>query len=410
MTTEDLYCTVDGKPCSYARITVAYAGPWQAECTLEFLDPLPSPVTIRIGDLALVGTAIADADGTDNLKRRVRIVAGAGGWSRAIAPRAYHNDAGVRARVVADDAARDVGETIGAVFVPARERIGLDYARSAGLASRALTDVIGAGVAWWLDYDGTTCVGPRPVGAPADDTYTVLAFDPSERIATIHADDPSIIRVGQLLTQGLDTPATVRELQIIADAKAEREVMITAWLGGTAQDAGRLQGLFTAIVQRIMADKLYGPYKYRVASQGSDDRCGLQAISAGVPDLTMITGWPGIPGERSRLTLGTQVLVQFIDGDRAQPVITHYSPVGFPGFAPIALTLGGPTGPAAAREGDSVAVTLASFQFSGTISGLGAVTGTITPNAAPLGNNKATGTITSGSSIVNIAPPIPPTP
>lgn len=386
------FLSVDGRPCTSIRLTVPYVGPWEAVVSVQDESPLPvGRVRIVFGGLTLTGTVEAEANGTQTLERRARIVAGGGGWRTVLRPRAYHNDAGVRAQLVCSDAARECGEVLGA-FVPGRERIGIDYARSAGPASRALTDAIGGGVAWWLDYDGVTNVGARQAGEPDASAYQVLTFDPAERIATFTANDPSTIRVGDTLTQGLDVPATVRELELRGQGGT---VTCTAWLGGDAQDPGRLAGLLAAITARLTDSRLYGVYRYRVVVQRSDGRLDLQPVTnTNMPNLTYVTPWPGVAGTHATLAAGAQVLVQFVDGDRTQPIVAMLAASP----APIALTLGGASGPPAARQGDSVQVTLPpSMPFAMTV-GAVVTSGTITFTP-----NTVDGVVTSGSGVVAIA-------
>jgi len=388
----DAYVTVDGQPVPWIRVTVGYAGPWQAEVHVSTPDALGKPCTIKIGPLTLIGTPLAAMDGTYAAQRHTRIVGGAGAWGAAVPAAGYHNDAGIKARLIADDVARAIGETIGQ-FVPAAERIGVDYARPAGTASSVLTAIIG-NAAWWVDYQGVTHVGPRPATTVDPDLYTVLSYDPAERTATLQTDDPASIPVGATIAEGLDVPGVVRELEIIASG--EESMRVNVWLGGTAQDGARLAGLLASITRRVAADRLWGVYRYRVVSQATDGRLDLQAVqqAAGLPDLRAITVWPGTAGTWAKVTPGSEALVMFVAGDRAQPLVMALGPYGQGGFAPVELTLGGPVGPYAARVGDAVALPVGTT-FTATIGGVSTVC-TVTA----WGGN---GTISTGSSKVKIA-------
>jgi hypothetical protein len=357
---------------------------------------IASPATLRIGKLELRGTPIPEADGTYATQRKARIVGGAGGWHRAVPGRGYHNDAGVKARLIADDLAREAGETIG-TFVPSAERVGVDYAREAGVASQTLSDVIGA-AAWWVDYDGITKVGPRPASIPSPQSYQILAYDPRERTASITTDDPGDVRVGATLSEGLAAPAIVRELEIVAGGTDKLRLHV--WFGGEAQDAGRLATLLTIIARRALDGRLFGVHTYRVVSQAADDRLDLQAIdrSRGLPDLRAISLWTGVAGARSRVTPGTHVLVTFADGDRARPLAFGCAPFGGPGFVGKQVVIAGASGPYAARTGDAVRVVLPPATFAGTIGGATA-SGTVTWDPPAY----ADGTITKGSNLVQIA-------
>lgn len=348
MSDQQLYVSVNGHPCSIARLTVGYGGPWQCEVELPYDDVLTHPTTVQLGALTLTGTPLPSADGTYATQRRARVVGGAAAWANTVPRKGYHNDAGVKAREVAQDAARECGETLGS-FTPARERIGADFAREQGPASGALEAVIGA-TSWWVGYDGITNVGVRPAHLPPASTYTVLSYNPAARTATLTTDDPGNVRVGSTLVEGLDVPAVVRELEIVAGG--EDGLRIHVWLGGAGQDAGRLAALLTSVIQRTTAAQLPCVYRYRVVSQANDERLDLQAVDTtlGLPDLRAITPCPGVAGVHGVVPIGGQVLVMFAEGDRSRPFVVAYAPFGADGFVPT----GQSTGARAARVGDAV--------------------------------------------------------
>jgi hypothetical protein len=382
--------------CVSARVTVAHVGPWTAELRMPDATELGARVTLRIGALTLVGAPVTDMQGVYGEQRWIRIAGGAAGWSRTIGQRGYHNDAGVKAQLVAEDAAREVGETLGS-FVPVRERVGSDYARETGPASRALSRAIG-NTAWWVDYAGVTQVGARPERTLPAASYNVVAFDPAARTATLIADDPTTIQVGATIVDGIDRPSVIRELEI--SATGAEPLRFHVWLGGADAQGGRLAALLESIVQRTMDAQLLGVYRYRVVRRGSDDRLDLQAVDAdrGLPDLRAITVLPGVTAVRSLVTTGGIVLVAFAEGSRARPYVVSCAAYGGEGFAPAA----GSSAQRAAREGDIVRVTLPTGTVSGTITiGTAAnpFTGTIT--WAP--SVYATGAIMQGSDIVFIA-------
>lgn len=389
----DAFARLAGQPLLTVRLVVPNVGPWYADCELVGAPELAGSVTLSLGALELRGTISRQHDGTFGLRRKCRVVAGAGGWGRELAAKPYHNDAGVRGRIVAEDAARAVGETLG-TFVPRSERLGADYAREATAASVAL-EASAAGAPWWVDYAGTTHVGPRPAVAVASTAYEVLAYDPMTRLVTLAVDDVGAVGVGAVLTERLDGPQTVRDLEITV---AEEGVRVIAWCGGGESELGRLAGLLRSISERSAAAKLFGKYRYRVVKM-SVDRVDLQAVrrGAGLPDLSPISMRPGIAGAHAELTPGAEVLVEFLEGDRALPVITGFGGKGDPGWVPSRLTLGGTEGEACARSGDNVEVLLPPGVFSGVIGGAPA-SGVIT---FPL--TKTLGVITSGSGKVKVA-------
>lgn len=388
----DLYVGVNGQRLTAVKLVVSNGGPWIADCDFESDPKLSGRVELVIGALKCSGTISKLSGGVYGLQRRARIVAGAGAWADAVPAKQYHNDAGVKAHLVADDAARAVGEQLGA-FVPAVERLGKDYVRNTGPAARVLENVAG-GVPWWVDYAGVTHGGVRAPVSLDPTAYTVLAYDPRERIATLAMDAPERMAIGSMLA--VDGPQIVRSFEVRVTAG---EARVFAWCAGSASGTGYLAGLIRSIVERTTDGALHGHYRYRLVRMAGE-RLELQAVHklAGLPDLLPISVMPGIAGAHAVLTPGTEVLIAFVEGDRAQPVALAFAGLDGPGFVPVSLVLGGPAGAPCARQGDIVEVQLPPGQFSGTIGGSPA-TGLITFTPA-----KGLGLITSGSSVVKVAP------
>lgn len=398
MAEPDSYASVNGQRVTRLVLIVAQNGPWIADVDFEG-DPEPqSAATIQIGDhFTALGTFVKRSDGTFALQRRSRIVGGKNGWPQTVAPKQYHSEGGVRAQMVAEDAALAVGETIGS-FLPVTERLGRDYVRTESAASIALTDAAGSGTSWWVDYAGVTHVGPRPAAALPAGSYTLLAHDPRDQTATLAMDDPGQMAIGGIITdERLQSPLTVRSFEIQVQAN---EIRVFCYCGGPDHGLGRLAALVTALVQRATVNRIFGAYRYRVVRMVGQ-RVELQAIraAAGLPHLLPLSLWPGVPGAFPELTPGAEVLVSFIEGDPTQPIVTSFVGADGPGFVAVSLTLGGIAGAPAARLGDSVEVTLPPASFQGTVGGSPA-TGTVTWTPP----QKAFGTITSGSSKVKVSP------
>lgn len=359
-----MLANINGHPITHLRLTVSARGPWVADCTLDNAAPdVTGRVTIKLEGLELVGTV---TDGGAYLgAKTVRIVAGGGSWARALPPKGYHNDAGIKALNVAQDAAREAGEVLGS-FAPEHARIGVDYARQAGPASRTLKNVIGS-AAWWVDYAGVTHVGARSSAPIAEDAYEVLEANPRSKRVVLGVQDLSSVVIGSVLSKGLDGPHTVRDLEI--ELAAER-IRVVAWCG-PASGSSRLASLLQAVIEQSTDKPLHGLWEYRVVAM-SGERVDLQAVdkSAGLPDLAQVSMWPGVAGVHAELAPGAEVLVQFIEGDRTRPVVTLFGGNGTPGWLPDTLTLGGTSGPPIAREGDTVEVLLPPAIFTGTINGV----------------------------------------
>lgn len=385
------YATVDGYPLVSARVHVPSRGPWFADVEFESAPELSGRVTLRLGELELSGTIDPTHDGTHAEHRRSRIVAGGGGWGTLLAPKAYHNDAGIRARTVAQDAAREAGEEL-ADDPLLEERIGVDYVRQTGPASRVLEDAL-RGAGWWVDYDGRTRVGSRETAEASG--YEVLEHVPDERVIVLAVDDLRTVGIGSVLTERLDAPQTVRELEVEVTADRAR---VKAWTGGTESARGRLEDALRSIVRHSTDDRLFGAWRYRVVRMRGD-RVELQAVrrDAGLPDVLPVSMWPGLAGAHAELTGGAEVLVQFIEGDRTMPIVTHFAGKDGAGWAPANVTLDASTliklGQSAtkgvARLGDEIEITFATGVFEDT-----------NGDTSPIAPKTLKGTISSASSKV----------
>lgn len=391
------YATINGEPTSLVEVHVAATGPWWADVDCVEAPDLPATglVSLRVGALTLAGAVDPDAAGTFGMQRRVRVIGGAGGWGRLLPAKAYHSDAGVSALLVAQDAAREAGETI-VGFASPSARVGVDYVRQAGPASRALEDVTG-GAEWWVNYDGTTTVGTRPTAPAARGAYELVDYDPRHRVALLAVDDLSLVGIGSVLSDRFDVPATVRELVITVTPDSSR---VRVWTGESR--ISRMAGIFRALVDRATDSRLHGLWRYRVVRMSggelTDGRVELQAISraAGLPDVLPVSCIPGVPGIWASLTPGSEVAVQFLEGDRTMPRVTHYDGKDRPGFLPGRLLIGAVVDAAgAARAGDSVRVEIP----ASTVLVPSAVAPYFTPNPLPISLD---GTITAGSDLVRV--------
>jgi hypothetical protein len=148
-------------------------------------------------------------------------------------------------------------------------------------------------------------------------------------------------------------------------------------------------------VLRVMIDHMTrryqyaAPVRYRVVANVVD-RLVLQIVKSGTgwPDVLPITPYPGLPGAESVLTPGCIVLVQFIELDPAQPVVTHFSPKSDGAFLPISVAID-------ADALVSIGATATQVQLASGV--LGAARQTDAVQAGPFG-----GIITGGSTRTRI--------
>ncbi len=330
------YLLLAGEPATRAEVLLPAAGVWWADVDCEQAPALAGAAALRIDTLELRGTIDASRSGTHAQRRTVRLVGGAGAWGTLLGAKHYHNDAGVRTRTVIEDAAREAGETVEIEASVASRSLGIDYVRQAGPASRALEDALGTAT-WWVDLAGVTQVASsRPSSPAVAGSYEVLEHDPRERIVVLALDDLTAVSVGSVLSERLDSEQTVRELTLVVESSSVR---LRARCGDPAR-RGALEGAFRSAVERVSGDRLFGRWRYRVV-QLSGDRLELQAVrrDAGLPDVLPISMWPGLAGSHAKLALGGEVLVEFLEGSRAMPVVTGFAGKDGNGHVPDEQTL-----------------------------------------------------------------------
>jgi hypothetical protein len=301
---------------------------------MELAPAITGLVTLRIGEREWRGTVDEARGGTHMERASVLLVGGAGSWGKSLRAKHYHSDAGVRARLVIEDAARESGETVNIAAEVGDVALGIDYVRTAGPASRALEDAL-QGAVWWVDAVGVTQVAAsRPEADVEPSVYEVLEYDPRSSIAVVSVDDVAAVSVGSRLATRLDAVQVVRELEITVEPAAIR------LRARCAPAADALATLFRKAVQTVTGSRLWGSWRYRV-TRISGDRLELQAVSAqsGLPDVLPISVWPGVAGSHAKPALGAEVLVEFIEGDRTQPHVRAFAGKGGVGHIPEEHTL-----------------------------------------------------------------------
>ena len=217
------YLAINGVAALSVRATVPYSGRWFVDVDVDLeakAVPTGSAVVV-IGETTLRGTIASEWSNAWIGRVRVRVVAGANGWSRSVAARSYHDDGGVRRVEVLEALARDTGETIDTASDG--QRMAIDFARPAGTASRTL-ELVAPG--WRVDFDGVTRYGARtspalPKGAQ------LLEAEAGGRVLTFAADDLSALPLGVRVEDGrLSVPVVVREVRFEASPQQTRAM---AW-------------------------------------------------------------------------------------------------------------------------------------------------------------------------------------
>lgn len=317
--------------CERVRVYVPQHGAWYADVLMIGAPALSGEVTLALGTLDLVGTVVSY--GTRGEQAFAKVVGGAGAWGATLPAKPYHNDAGVKAKLVAEDAARECGETLETLTT--QERLGSHFVRRIGPASRTME--LSVGRAWHVGYDGVTRVGERASHTPTEGVYTVVDVQPEEGVVTLSLDDLGAVVVGSVLSEGLDVDLTVRDMEIRVDAE---DAVIVAWCGGVPSTQDRISSALARLVDREAGTRIWGKWRYRV-SEMNGDRVKLQAVSsaAGLPDILPVDMYPGLAGVHAVLTNGADVLVEFVEGSPRLPIITGFVGKGGSGFVPVSLTL-----------------------------------------------------------------------
>ena len=246
------------------------------------------------------------------------------------------------------DAAVACGESIGTV---ASSSVGPAFARHRGPASRVLEALVPRG--WYVDEAGVTQIGSRAAVAWTG-AATRITNDEAQRRYELA---PSTL-VG-LLPGAIVDGVEALDVEHVLDG--EGKLRTTLW-GGPVAPSARLPEALRRIVEHYTAQHRYrGVWEYRVVLQ-TGQRLDLQAVraSSGMPDLRGVRVRPSA-GCRASLTLGSIVLVAFVNGDPTRPFLTAFEGPSGGGWLPIStgldastnVNLGGATG-RALRSGDMV--------------------------------------------------------
>ena len=356
-----------GHPCT-GELHVPSTGVWIADIELAEATALTGAQVLMIGGASFTGTIDPEYSGTFAGVACYRLVGGANAWGRKIPAQAYHNDGSLKASRVALDVAKMIGEKIGD-FEPDGQ-LGSDYVRRETAASQAL-EYCAQGTPWWVDFEGVTQVKARAPYVPDPSKYHVVTYDPITQFATIAIDDPQVIGIGAQLTSDRFTGTlTIREYSISAHGGS---IDVHAWLGASA-DTGhnRIAQLMAAHAKRAIDERLYVRWRYRVDSVSGDGRLNLVAVSDRAP-VRMVSNFAPA-GVYAEMSPGAVVLLEFLEGNPALPVVSPSCDTRDQFATPKRLTLGG--GPKdsdsaadVAFKGAEVDVLLPPAVFVGTVGG-----------------------------------------
>lgn len=334
-------CTVNGAPCAAAHAFLPRGGVWFVE--LELVDPqaISGRVVVKLGGLELRGTVHPQLGGVFAGRQTVTVVAGAGSWGKVLAPKPAQNDGGVQRSRLAIEAAQEVGEVL-VVDSALDGPVGVLFERVAEPASRLLS-LLFPNALWWVGTDGVTRVGTRPTFEASG--LHLHSFDPSARSVEIRFE-------GANVTQCIPGARISDPLRIGPGGFTLGDVQITygreglrAWSFDRSDRNAVAEAVQTLAAAGDPGRRYHGLYEYRVFNMAGDDkRAQLQIVDkelTGLPDALPVKVRMGVAGASAELKGGSLVLVQFVNGDPARPVVVGFEEEGGPGHVPPELRIDG---------------------------------------------------------------------
>lgn len=188
--------TLNGRVAGSCKVTIPLNGAPIVDVYLTDTLPVSARSTVTVGTLALVCSPVRTGQFMGSTF--ARMAGGSAGWMRAVPAKGYTQANGLQGAQIVGDAAREVGETIGAV-VPGS--VGNFYGRMAGAASQVFA-LFPRNVNWWVDYRGLTQVGTRTPGLVTA-RVEVLDFNPDLGRVTLTMDDTAALVPGLTLASPL---------------------------------------------------------------------------------------------------------------------------------------------------------------------------------------------------------------
>ncbi len=323
-----LVATLAGFPVTDGKLQISKWGCSYADVQLDGEHAVSGDVELKISDLTVQCHVLASRP----VKGRtpVRLVTGKGGWGNTIPEKSYVDDAGVTARAVLEDAAREVGETFESASVSLDVRLGPSWTRPAGPARDVLNLIAPRG--WYVGEDGVTRIGARTGGEVGATVPRLQEVDHARALVVLAPVSIATILPG-VSVDGL----TAVDVEHRISAKGGLRSTI---LGSRLAGGSRALDAFLALLDIVdPVRKFRGVTEYRAVTI-SGERLNLQPVrvSLGMPDLDLVTVRPGVSGCKADPALGSYVLVGFIDSDPARPYVAGFEDADGDGFIPTTLT------------------------------------------------------------------------
>lgn len=311
--------TLNGQRVLRARANVpAWGVPWFAVETGGDA-AISGAATLVLDDVTFKGTVITG--GTNETRARHIIAGGGGGWGKTVRREAYANDLGVKYSTILGDVARECGETMGTIPTGTA---GPAFVRAEGPASRVLDELFPKG--WYVDENGVTQIGRRSAT-----TYTGTAA--RTRVdAALGTIELAPTGIAALVPGAIVDGVEAVDVEHVLDGT----LRTTIWGKRAGRTGDPVLGAISNIVEALTdKHRYFAPWEYRVV-QRTGERLDLQIVrvSSGMPDLRNVRIRPGVAGLRMRPKLGSLVIVAFVNGDPARPIVTAFDDAESPGFIP----------------------------------------------------------------------------
>lgn len=310
------WCQLDGKRVTSGVVTIPTNNIWSAELSLAE-SALPSTnCVLTVGNLSLVGTVVRQAAFAGVV--RTKLVGGAGGWRKAVDSQQYSNSVGVSAKMVLNDLAKAVGETLSWA---SDINLGNTWTRQAAQAVYNLKLI--AGQNWHVKPDGATTLDAWDSSAISSQLMVINATG-SEGRFQIATEDMASWLPGRTFVS-----PTVTEAQSIATVQhfIENEGKVRLEVLTKDGNTDRLLDSLRQLIRLEFPQLAYmATWEFTVINVHSDGSLDLIPVSPScpIPTLSSVPPRASIPGMVVKPQTGSTCLVCFIDANPKRPYILAY--------------------------------------------------------------------------------------
>lgn len=319
--------TLNDRTCATVRASIPRYGVGRADvlmADMAILSEAPGAASLIVAGLTLRATVVQQ--GVFGGQRSAQLVFGYGGWRKVAPPQGYRQGNPVKLEDFAVTLGSVVGEVVETSSAARGRQLGRLVTRlgaidAGSLLSHACALPPGsAPVPWWIAPNGTTQLGER-LGAAIPVALQHVDADPLDRWRAYASDV-----AGPLLPGAVVDGRTAEELQVRVDGTSST-LVVTLGTAATVADtpASWMRRVVIGILgPHVSASRIY---RYTLTKIMEDGRYNARPVrSALAPDLAGLAFWPGIAGARCKPQEDSQILVQFADGNPADPIVVGFEP------------------------------------------------------------------------------------